>query len=401
MTHRTRILLLIPSMASAGGTERMVDGLSRLFAEAGLTVAQATFDPPGCPRHFEGPTACHRLGPIPRLPLPLRGFAYLLAAWRLRRLKSRLQIEVTISNLWGADLINVLAGGPGRRFALCHINVVGNHTNRLMVRLRPLVGAVYRRFDRVIAVSEPLARELKWLYRLAPKRIDYINNFVNLPKTVSKLPADGVKRFVWCGRFVQEKNVAGLLHAWSCFASGGQDRVQLVLLGDGPERLKLLELSQRLGLRIGFTLDSDKAQVIFQGMVRDPTSFMIGARALILSSYAEGFGLVVLEALTTGIPVLASDCLSGGVRAVLQGKGQCDPVRLIGEQAPGGVLLPVPNESVSTTLAIWVDWLRRLTNDEDYWMLLKQGALERARCFDSSVVRDQWLKALDISDVIA
>lgn len=186
-----KLLILIPSMVSVGGTERMVHALSGLLSKAGFEVAQASFDAPGVRRHFESDTPLYGLGPIPRLPLALRPLAYALAAWRLRRLKQRLGTHVTISNLWGADLISVLSGGADRKLALCHINVVGNSTNRLMLRLLPLVAAVYRRFDRVIAVSEPLADELKTLYRLADGQSGHIDNFVDRPAAERGLPDDG------------------------------------------------------------------------------------------------------------------------------------------------------------------------------------------------------------------
>jgi hypothetical protein len=59
----------------------------------------------------------------------------------------RAQFVRALRNLWGADLISVLSGGNDRKIALCHINVVGNPTNRLMVSFRPLVAAIYRKFD--------------------------------------------------------------------------------------------------------------------------------------------------------------------------------------------------------------------------------------------------------------
>ena len=92
-----------------------------------------------------------------------------MAARRLRALKQRLKIDATISNLWRSDLISVLSGGFDRKIALCHTNIVGNPTNRTMLRLRPLVGAVYRRCDRVVAVNEALSRELAALYALAAR----------------------------------------------------------------------------------------------------------------------------------------------------------------------------------------------------------------------------------------
>lgn len=380
-------------MVGIGGTERMVHSLCKLLAGPGREVHQATFDAPASWRHFESGVPMHTLGPIPRLPLPLRSLAYVLAAWRLRRLKQRLGIDVTISNLWGADLISVLSGGRDHKLALCHINVLGNPSNRLMVRLRPLVAAVYQRFDRVITVNESLAQELKALYRLPSDRISHIDNFVDRPDAISKLPSDALQRFVWCGRLSPEKNVEGLLQAWSGFVVD-QSNAQLVLLGDGPLRDSLIRLTGALGLSTGSTIDDIAAQVVFAGKVSDPATYMLGARALLLSSHAEGLPMVVLEALSLGLPVLASDCQAGGVRTALQGLGICDPDRTSAEYTPAGALLPVPAEAKPDTLAVWREALTKASRDDVQWTAWCEGALTRATHFNSAAVRDNWLKAI-------
>lgn len=388
-----KILLLIPSMAGVGGCERMVHSLSMLLADADLPVFQATFDAPNLQRHFSAAVPFFALGPISRLPLPLRPFAYAQAAWRLNRLKKRLGIDVTISNLWGADLISALSGGRDRKIALCHTNLVGNVSNRLMVRLRPLVAAVYQRFDRVIAVSETLAQELKTLYRLPAERMGHIDNFVDRPEAVSSLPADGVQRFVWCGRFSPEKNVEGLLCAWAGFAAGRQG-VQLVLLGDGPLRAALQQQAAALGLRLAVTLEDVSAQLVFAGKVSNPASYMLDARALLLSSHAEGLPMVVLEALSLGVPVLASDCQAGGVRTALQGHGVCDPGRNSAEYTPAGALLPVPMAAAPATLAVWNEVLASACYDRVQWAAWQLGAFGRATYFSSTAARGHWLQAI-------
>lgn len=393
-----RVLLLIPSMASVGGAERVVHSLSQLLVPPDHEVYQASFDAADAPRHFESSTPIHRLGPVPRLPLPLRPIAYAMAAWRLRRLKRTLGIDVTISNLWGADLISALSGGKDRKVALCHINIVGNASNRLMMKLRPLVGAVYRRFDRVIAVNASLAVELQALYRLGEGQCGYIDNFVDRPAVSSVLPVDEVMRFVWCGRFSPEKNVTGLLHAWAAIAADRMG-VQLVLLGDGPQLIEMQALASALGLRMGADLYDRQAQVIFAGRVSEPHSFMLGARALLLSSYAEGLPMVVLEALALGVPVLAADCQAGGVRTALLGQGACEPDRTSVERAPAGLLLPVPRNDSPGSLVLWAEALRCACDEPVMQQKWQQGALVRASLFSSTTARRKWQQVLAFEEL--
>jgi len=387
-----RILLLMPSLTGIGGAERIVDGLSRLLSSAGFEAFETSFDPPGARRSFENPTPFQPLGPVPRLPLPFRAFEYLVAARRLRALKQRLKIDATISNLWRSDLISVLSGGSDRKIALCHINIVGNSTNQTMLRLRPLVAGVYRRCDRVVAVNEALSRELAALYALAPDRVGFVDNFVWRPEVEPRPRRDRVKRFVWCGRMCLEKNVAGLLHAWRAFASAERG-VQLVLLGDGPQRPELESLAADLGLSSG-ELDDPEAQVVFTGMVAEPASYMASARALALSSFDEGLPMVVLEALSLGLPVLAADCPAGGVRAALAGAGAFDPARAEAEPTSSGVLLPVPQADSQDSLALWRAAFADALHDDKRWEAWRNGALARAERFSPSRALERWLAIL-------
>lgn len=390
----TRLLLLIPSMAGVGGTERMVHALAGLLRSAGYDVHQASFDSPGTPRHFDDGGPYHALGPIPQLPLPLRPLAYAKAAWRLHMLKRRLGVALTISNLWRADLINVLSAGVGRRLALCHINVVGNPTNWLMIRLRALVAAVYRRFDKVVAVSAPLAEEVRELYGLDAARVAHVDNFTDAVATTPRWPiGERPMRFVWCGRFTPEKNVEGLLAAWARFIARGME-AQLVLVGDAPGRAILESHSAELGLRAGGMERLADAHVVFAGRQADPASFMAGARCLLLSSRAEGLPMVVLESLALGTPVLGADCPSGGVRTALIGEGTCDPSRAHGELAPAGMLLPVPEKDQPVTLDAWVAALVIATTDNAQYASWRMGALQRARLFDSNTARTRWVGML-------
>jgi glycosyltransferase involved in cell wall biosynthesis len=388
-----RVLLLIPTMAGVGGTERMVHMLSGLLSASGYDVAQASFDSPGTRRHFESSTPLHGIGPVPRLPLPIRPLGYILAAWRLRRLKQRLGTQVIISNLWGADLISVLAGGVDRKLSLCHTNIEGNKANRLMLRFLPLVAAVYRRFDRVIAVSEPLAKELQTLYKLREEKIMHIDNFIDRPEAVSCLPDDGYLRFVWCGRFSPEKNLTGLLHAWAA-AVKIRPKLQLVLLGDGPLHKEMQDLAKGLGLVCGKSVVNPMTQVVFAGRVHNSAEFLLGGRAVLLSSLAEGLPMVLLEAFALGTPVLASDCPAGGVRNALQGPGPCKPGRLAAELTPVGCLLPIPDPRIPQTLNCWRDAIVRAADDDALTDRWREGALSRARLYNSDVAMQKWKTVL-------
>ena len=383
----SRVLIIIPSMTGVGGSEKLVDSLSNLLS-SGHQVFQASFDSPGTRRHFESDISCFQLGPVPLLPLCLRVTAYALLALRLSRLKRRLQIDVTISNLWGADLINVLSVGRDRKISLGLINIRDNPTNRLMIKFRFLVGFVYRRFDRILAISNPLAIELKDLYALSDERLGTFRNFVNIPHPRPVWVDDGIHRFVFCGRLVYEKNVDGLLCAWAEFARARQG-VQLVLLGDGPLASSCRDLAIRLQLRIGDSPSDTQVSVLFLGTVKQPEDFMAGACAFVLSSRHEGVPTVLLLALSLTVPVLAADSRSGGVRDLLGASSQKQTIGIVPVDA--GLLLPIPEEANPDTLLAWKRAFEVAVSDRVRHAQWMKGAASLFRQYSAESVQKTWM----------
>lgn len=386
IAQRARILLLVPSMRLAGGTERVVHNLSVLLDGSGYSVAVASFDDSGDAWQFPCAGTRHALGSVGRLPLALRWVEYARQAARLARLKRSIKPDVTISNLWRADLISLLSAGTDRKIALAHINVVGNPTNRQMVRMRQLVGAVYRRFTRVVAVSTPLADELKALYRLKSGQALAIDNFTEVPPATPALPDDGVARAVWCGRLVPEKNLSGMLEVWSALCQR-RGKVQLLVIGDGPLRAELEAKAKDLGLALGRSADDTSAQIVFTGAVARPADYMVQARALLLTSLAEGLPMILLEALALGLPVIAADCPSGGVRAALSDSGA--------EATGHGALLPIPHSGDRAAQAVWVRWLEQAMTDDGALAGWRSSALARAERFSPPVALGRWQAAID------
>lgn len=384
-TAARRILLLVPSMRLAGGCERVVHNLSMLLARHGHNLAIASFDDADSEWHFKGGGERFALGQSARLPLPLRWIEYWLQARKLARLKRKFRPDLTISNLWRADLISLLSGGGDRKIALAHISVVGNPTNRLMVRLLTLVGAVYRRFDGVVAVSQPLAVELAELYDLGADQCIAIDNFTETPAAKPCLPADTVRRAVWCGRLVREKNLAGLLEVWGKLCEK-LERVQLVVIGEGPLRAELAARAVKLGLQVGSDPADPKIQVAFVGAVQSPADYQVSGRVFLLSSLAEGLPMVVLEALALGVPVIAADCPSGGVRAAVGANG--------GAATGSGALLPIPLPGDHASQQAWLPWLVTALTDDAQLADWREAALVRSERFSTRRAAADWQAAI-------
>jgi glycosyltransferase involved in cell wall biosynthesis len=82
--------------------------------------------------------------------------------------------------------------------------------------------------------------------------------------------------------------------------------LRLVILGDGPDRARLLRCAEEHGVA---------RDVHLPGFVPNPFPYFARARCFVLSSRYEGLANVVLEAMASGTPVIASRC--GGIDEVI------------------------------------------------------------------------------------
>jgi glycosyltransferase involved in cell wall biosynthesis/O-antigen/teichoic acid export membrane protein len=152
-----------------------------------------------------------------------------------------------------------------------------------------------RRHHRLIAVSGGVAERLKVLNpRLA---VHVIGNGVS-PEAFDPAPCPG-KNVVYLGRLEsQQKGTDLLLRAWAQ-ASRSLD-AQLIIAGLGPDEQRLRRMARELGIQ---------DRVEFAGWVTGQAKYQLlaSARLVALPSRFETFGIVAIEALATGTPVIAFD----------------------------------------------------------------------------------------------
>ncbi|WP_059413224.1 glycosyltransferase family 4 protein [Cupriavidus basilensis] len=127
---------------------------------------------------------------------------------------------------------------------------------------------------------------------------------VSLPAACSDARAARPPYFVMLGTIEPRKNHVLLLQVWQRMLSmaGATPTPQLVIVGrNGWENTHVMTILERApGLNGVVSLASGRSD-------REVAALLRGARALLMPSFAEGFGLPVAEALALGVPVIASD----------------------------------------------------------------------------------------------
>jgi glycogen synthase len=201
--------------------------------------------------------------------------------------------------------------------ATIHATEHGRHRGRLPGPVQRSVHREERRLvaeaDRVICCSAFMRQEVARVLDVPPQRIDTIPNEVDLgafapvPGTRTELVRDGLPLIVFAGRLEYEKGVQTILEALPMMdrlAPG----VSLLVAGTGTYHPTLEARAAALGL---------DGRVRFLGFVDEGRlrGLYSAADMVVVPSLYEPFGLVALEAMASGTPVLASD--TGGLREIV------------------------------------------------------------------------------------
>lgn len=306
---------------------------ARALAEAGADVAVVAPHDAGLPRRqvVGGiPVALARYGPDAWERLAYRGEMHqlvrspagpLLAAGLIGSLARAVRGQVRAGR---PDVLHVhwwVPGAIAARLARVDVPVVltVHGTDVALIEARPAVARLARwaiaAADRVEAVSIDLSDRLQ---RATGRAADAINPMPLDPYWLegagSTGSADGVSddpfTVLGVGRMVPEKGFADLVDA----VAGLERPARLVLVGEGPERLRLVARARAAGVHL---------ELPGRLAPSDLRAAYAGASVVAQASHREGLGLVAAEALCAGTPVVATD--SGGARDVLD-LGQLVPV---------------------------------------------------------------------------
>jgi glycosyltransferase involved in cell wall biosynthesis len=295
-----------------------VRNLATGFADAGKLVELLTFaprDPRTLFPDLDERILVRNLGRGSRLRHLLRLRAYLrerrprvlLAAGQRPNL-----IAATCKRLWRPSTRLILSIHNSLTRGLDELGGFRRRMRILGMRL------TYPAADTLVCVSAGVAEDLARYLDLAPGKIHVIHN-----PALGRRQAEGATGtpphpwlepgqppvILGVGRLTRQKDFPTLIRAFALVAAERDCR--LMILGEGRDRRDLERLAADLGV---------SERVALPGFVEDVTGYMALARLFALSSAWEGFGMVLVEAMAAGTPVVSTDCPSGPREILLDGE---------------------------------------------------------------------------------
>jgi glycosyltransferase involved in cell wall biosynthesis len=308
-TQRRRVLFVLPSLVGGGAERVMVVVLRHLD--------RSRFEPHLAVVNKKGPY----LSDIPEdVPIhDLGGGRVRYASPALLRLVWRLRPQAILSTLREVNLA-VLVLKPlfprGVKLIVREGIAVSADLDSGSQRQgfsRWLYRHYYAAADKIICVAEYVRKDLAEQFAIPLEKMVTIYSPADVQRirelaTANPNPYTGAgPHLVAAGRLSKQKGFDVLLDALALVRR--TILAQLTILGEGPLEAELKAQAQKLGL-----LDS----VCFAGFQTNPYPFFKHADLFVLSSRYEGLPVVLLEALSLGTPVVATDA-PGGAGEILAG----------------------------------------------------------------------------------
>ena len=342
---KKHIALFVQSFEGSGGAERVFLNLASSLAARGHRVDLVMARHKG---HFldqispevkvvdlKVKSAKQSLRMLPLLGRDAWFWARMVLAWKpkyvlgalsgLADYLKREQPDVVIASMDYPNVVAILARKLARVNSRVIITVHNTLSEEVARSKKPRVRAqvsvdrrFYPRADAVVAVSQGVADDLARTLGLPIQSISTIYNPVVSesleqralePLSHSWFSGDGPPVLLAVGGFKPAKDHATLLKA---FAIVRKERpVRLVILGEGKLRQSLTSLAEDLGI---------SEDLEMPGFVENPYQYMARASLFVFPSVFEGLGMVLVEALACGCPIVSADCPSGPAEILEQGR---------------------------------------------------------------------------------
>jgi N-acetyl-alpha-D-glucosaminyl L-malate synthase BshA len=304
----------ITCYSTHGGSGVVATELGKHLAQLGHEVAFISYATPLRLTNLPPRVSFHEVD-IVEYPL-LKNFPYTLAlASKMAEVASSLKLQVlhvhyAIPFAAAALLARQIVPELGLKLVTTlhgtDVTLVGNNPS-----FRPVTEMTIEHSDAVTAVSHFLRDETYQQFKIK-KEIEVIYNFIDpvrherpVPACIPPRECPGQFNLMHISNFRPVKRVGDVVRTFARVRE--QVNARLIMVGDGPDAGLARQLARDLGVADFVT---------FTGVVDGVAQLLQEANLLLLPSQTESFGLVALEAMASGVPVIASDV--GGLPEVVE-----------------------------------------------------------------------------------
>ena len=377
--NKYKIVYCTPALYSAGGTERVVSLKANYFADVlgyDVTIIVTEGKNSNSFFHLSDKVEVINLGlnyeEIWNVSFIEKVFLYLKKQRNYKKLlKSelmRIRPDITITTLRREiNFINEFNDGS-RKIGEQHLS--RSNYRRTDPRFTNICEKFFFRWWKNRVVSS--LTKLDKLVVLTPDAASEWSEVKNimmipdpLPIKVESCSTRSSKRVITIGRYSYEKGYDLLLKVWSIVEKKFPDwQLDIFAMGDPTPYVKMMD-----------DLSIDKKRCHLNSSVVDVEDVYIKSSILAQPSRTEGFGLVIVEAMSCGLPVVSFDCENGPRSIITNGED--------------GFLIP------PFDVEMFANSLMRLMSDDDLRESMGEKGKQNSQRYDIDIVGQQWKQLFD------
>ena len=374
-----KIVICTPALYSAGGVERVVSVKANYFADIlNYDVTIIVTEGHGSNSFFQLSPKVNvinfglRFEELWNIPFVKKVFLYLYKQRQYKKLLTaelmRIQPDITITTL--RREINFISDINDGSFKIGELHLSRENYRLIDSRKTNIIkwlfsrwwqkGIVYhlQRLDRFVVLTQNAALEWPELQnvKLIPDPL-----FIS-PDCQSSFSS---RRIITIGRYSYEKGFDLLLKIWALVENEFKDwQLDVYGMGDPTPYVRMLD-----------SLSIDKKRCHLNASLVCVEEGYLRSSILVQPSRTEGFGLVIVEAMACGLPVIAFDC-ENGPRSIMT-----DGVE--------GYLVPAFN------VDLFADRLKKLISDEDLRKRMGEKGQKKSQCYHIDSIGKQWKQLFD------